>query len=219
MKCGKCHSEGVDIIHVRACYRQDTRQIDPEDLEGPMATTTTDVVWNRPRTSQAASEKQVAFLKDLLEGRDHGFDEGTMRLQLEITTQSRKDTSRLIERLLEMPRKPKTSTNPAGELLDGIYRKDGVLYRVYHTVHGANQQVASVINLDVDKDASAKDKFTYVGKAIVRTFTADDMLPFDEAVKIASAYEWCIACGTILHNDKSVELGIGPVCRGKFRHV
>ena len=94
--------------------------------------------------------------------------------------------------------------------------QDDVLYRVYRTVHGANQQVASIINLDAPKGSTKKAKFTYVGKAVLRTLTAEDMLPFEEACTIASAYEWCIACGTILHNDKSVELGIGPICRGKF---
>jgi len=196
MKCGHCKSTDVTVDHVRNCAK-----FTGAPTHAPAA------------PANGATEKQIKFLTTLLADRDHGFDEATQTMQLSITTQSRKDTSKLIDHLLTCPRKQAK----AATLEDGIYRNDaGELLRVYHTVHGANRQVASRINLDAPKESKKTDKFTYIGTKGLIGLTPAHMLPFEEACEIGRAYEWCCACGTILHNDKSVELGIGPVCRGKF---
>lgn len=195
IKCGHCQQYHGSVAEVKACA-------------GGFA-----AEWKPPTTgANGATPKQVAFLERLLAERDHGFDESTMELQRRVTTQSKRDTSRLIDQLMACPKKDAPTT-----LEDGIYRAaDGTLYRVYHTVHGANQQVASIINVDVDREARKADKFTYAGKAPLATLTPAMRLTFEEAVQFGSAYGWCVRCGSVLHNDRSVELGIGPVCRGYF---
>jgi len=197
--CGHCKSQHPTVAAVRQCSQQ------PKEFAA---------IRTAQPTANPATEKQVKFLQSLLADRDHGFDESTQRLQLEVTTQSRKDTSKLIDHLLTCPRKP--AAGKAATLEDGIYEYENEVYRVYHTVHGANQQVVSLVNTHAPKESKKTDKFTYLGKAPLAFLRPEHKMPFDAACKIASAYEWCIACGTILHNDKSVELGIGPVCRGKF---
>jgi hypothetical protein len=195
MKCGHCKSLNVTIDHVRACAGF-TGAPDPKPQ--PVA------VVNGP------TDKQIAFINKLLDEKEHDF---TDRDDL-LNGINRKAASFLIEQLMGKPKKSKQGT-PA-TLEDGIYEYENEVYRVYHTVHGANQQVVSLVNTHAPKESKKTDKFTYLGKAPLAFLRPEHKMPFDAACKIASAYEWCIACGTILHNDKSVELGIGPVCRGKF---
>jgi hypothetical protein len=195
MKCGHCKSLDVTVDHVRACA-DFTGAPDPKPQ--PVA------VVNGP------TDKQIAFITKLLAEKEHDVldVDGFIATQ---RTLNRKSASVVIELLMDKPKKAKTNVHTT--LVDGIYTKDGAVYRVYHTVHGANQQVVSLLN---PEGATKKDKFTYLGKAPLAFLTAADQMTFEEAKGLCSAYEFCIACGTILHNDKSVELGIGPVCRGKF---
>lgn len=160
------------------------------------------------RAVQPASEKQIAFLAKLLAEREYPNP------NLDITSLGKAQASLIIEDLLASPHKPKADAKVTVE--DGIYRRDGIAYRVYHTVHGANQQVVSRINTDVDREARKTDKFTYLGKAPLAFLRPEDKMIFEEACEFGSTYGWCCSCGAILHNDKSVELGIGPICRAKF---
>lgn len=196
IKCGHCHQVHATVDEVRLCA----------DLAHAGLPTSKPVV--ALVGGQAPTEKQLNFVHKLLAEREHQFDASNL------DQYNRAGMSQLISDLCTLPKK---SGKPVHvELEDGIYRKDDVLYRVYHTVHGANQQVADLINLDAPKEAKKKDKFTYLGKKGVVGLLPEHQLSFAEGVAIASAYEWCCACGTILHNGKSVELGIGPICRKKF---
>lgn len=60
-----------------------------------------------------------------------------------------------------------------------------------------------------------KAKFMYALGAI-KALTADMKMTMDEAKAFGVQYGVCCACGRTLTNAKSVELGIGPVCRKYF---
>lgn len=122
-------------------------------------------------------------------------------------------------------------------LEDGIYRFDHEdvdtrYYMVYHTVHGANQQVAKMLVLseeeqlklnkvllegklldgDTDQHLGA---WEYVGKAPIQFLTGQHRLSDEEAAKFGQVYGWCGRCGRTLTNEESKKIGIGPVCRAR----
>lgn len=107
------------------------------------------------------------------------------------------------------------------ELQDGMYRRpsDGVFFKLYHTVHGHNVQVAKrliITNQDTILGAaygdSVKVKFKYEGRAPLRTLTHDMRLTLEEAKKFGALYGTCCICGRTLTNELSIHIGIGPVC-------
>jgi hypothetical protein len=121
-------------------------------------------------------------------------------------------------------------TYPAEIVLeDGMYRNPstGTIYKVYHTVHGNNVQVAKrlvVTNFDPDPDGTlgpdgnwqhkqtAKVKFKYEGRKPLYNLRPTDRLTMDEARELGALYGTCVICARTLTNELSIHLGIGPVC-------
>lgn len=44
----------------------------------------------------------------------------------------------------------------------------------------------------------------------------DRKMQLEEAITFGKQFGFCCVCGLLLTNKKSVELGIGPICRGYF---
>jgi hypothetical protein len=108
------------------------------------------------------------------------------------------------------------------ELDDGMYRrpKDGKIFKVYHTVHGANVQVAKEL-IVVDAGLKTDDgswyrqptvKFDYRGRKPLYTLTPAMRLSIEEARDFGACYGTCCICGRTLTNELSIHLGIGPIC-------
>lgn len=109
---------------------------------------------------------------------------------------------------------PHSGAKPAAvELEDGIYKFDGLYYMAYHTVHGANQQVAKVLVL-TEGDESGSWK--YVGKAPLRKLTPAMKLGLEDAKEFGQVYGFCIRCGRTLTDEGSKAAGIGPICAEKW---
>ena len=125
---------------------------------------------------------------------------------------------------------PKTTV----ELEDGMYRnpKTSTIYKVYHTVHGANVQVAKeLIIVDPGERAtptSYRDgltitpeepwvrkptvRFDYRGRKPLYSLKPAMRLTMEEAKQFGALYGTCCICGRMLTNELSIHLGIGPVC-------
>jgi hypothetical protein len=104
------------------------------------------------------------------------------------------------------PRTPKV-------LEDGMYRnpKTGTIYKLYHTVHGANVQVAKELII-VSEGPPAVVRFDYRGRKPLYSLTPEMRLTMEEAREFGALYGTCCICGRTLTNELSIHLGIGPVC-------
>jgi hypothetical protein len=112
------------------------------------------------------------------------------------------------------------------ELEDGMYRnpESGKIFKVYHTVHGANQQVAKELvvlkslytKIVRGKEVEVKAEFEYVGKEGLKGLTAEMKMSREDAVKYSAVYGVCIRCAATLTREESIERAMGPVCFGKI---
>jgi hypothetical protein len=117
------------------------------------------------------------------------------------------------------------------ELEDGMYKgpkPNEHIYKVYHTVHGANQQVAKRLivkeepylladQLDDDYVGISRIKmatatFKYEGKAPLKFLKPSMRLTIQDAMAFGKLYGTCCVCGRTLTNELSIHLGIGPIC-------
>lgn len=196
--CGNCKQYHPSAAHVKLCYMEAKAEV--EAASAPQV---------------AATEKQESFLRKLVAERDHGW--GDPEAVITGTLTSRKATSAMIDQLLGMP-KAEAPVLTAAELEDGIYRtEDGTIYKVYHTVHGANQQVAKeliVTKTGTDKDG--KDTFDgeweYLGKKPLRFIRPEHKLTQDQAKQFGLVYSFCINCTRDLTREESIHVGYGPTC-------
>ena len=97
------------------------------------------------------------------------------------------------------------------ELQDGMYNLNGIFYKVYHTVNGANVQVAKRLQVTEIGD-EAEVSFVYEGKKPLYKLAPEMRLTIEEAKAFGALYGTCCICGRTLTNELSIHLGIGPVC-------
>ena len=142
-----------------------------------------------------ASDKQVSFLTTLVSERVY---EGAV----EFASLSSAEASALIGQLLNAPRKSGASFERVSE--EGMYRNaEGDIYRVQTSRESGNLYAK---RLDVFEGG-----FVYEPGAI-RKVKPSDRLSVAEAKALGVQYGFCIVCGILLTDPKSVEQGIGPVC-------
>lgn len=182
-------------------------------------------------TPEPASDKQINYLLRLCAERPMWADVENMHEDI-VRSLSKKDAAAKITEALAVPVEQAVKTtvrNAQGqdvELEDGIYRDgEGHIFKVYHTVHGQNVQVAKqLMILDEPytkvvrgKDVTVKAEFEYIGKRGLRGLTPEMMLTFEQAVEFGAVYGVCCNCSATLTDEKSIKDGIGPVCAKKFR--
>lgn len=86
----------------------------------------------------------------------------------------------------------------------GMYRQDGVVYRVKVARGSGNLYAMRYV-------PEGGERFVYA-PGMVRRLSATDRLSLDEAKALGHEYGQCCVCGAELTDPKSVEAGIGPVC-------
>jgi hypothetical protein len=156
-------------------------------------------------STQGATEKQLTLIKKLMIERGVEAKSGYDWSRL-----SRKTASDTIERLLKMP-KVTSATTGKPVLADGLYVFGGEVYKVKRA-NGSGQPYASVLVPGVD---GAGGSFTYV-KGMTYKIKPEHKMTIEQAKAHGALYGQCAACGRLLSNDESIELGIGPVCRDKY---
>ena len=158
--------------------------------------------------------------------------ESTMSaVKLELIT--KRQASSMIDAMKAAPKKAKESAAPKVVLEDGMYRLNGVIFKVYHTVHGANQQVAKKLVVTREGTPLAEPftndrgdyvyweiepeaEFVYQGKNGLKGLLPEHKLTLEAAKEFGHVYGVCGRCSRTLTREESIERGIGPVCWGKM---
>lgn len=94
---------------------------------------------------------------------------------------------------------------------EGMYKKDGVIYKVQVAHHGSGKPYAKLLR----QDPSGKWMFIYA-PGMVRELGPEHKLTLEQAKEFGALYGTCCVCGRVLTNEESIAVGIGPVCAGKL---
>lgn len=179
----------------------------------------------------AATDKQVAFFDRLMAersqpglSREHAVTLMTLRnLRNDGGLNSKRAMSKAIDLLLSLPRAPKP--NAVSEA--GMFRKDGVIYKVQRAIHGSGNLYAKRLNLFEPDCGGCQNgdlcdppcewgvEFVYA-PGVISQLSEDDRMSLSEAKEFGALYGTCVVCGRTLTNESSIEAGIGPVCATKF---
>jgi hypothetical protein len=127
----------------------------------------------------------------------------------------------------QSPRGSSCSGRPAvRELEDAIYRNPttGEIFKVYHTVHGANVQVAKrLVLLDEPftkivrgKEVQIKAEFIYEGKKGLKGLTPEMRMTLEQAKEFGAVYGVCVRCAATLTKEESIERAMGSTCASKI---
>lgn len=102
--------------------------------------------------------------------------------------------------------KPKEQSAPVTPVTEGMYRKDGVIYKVQRAVHSSGNLYAKQLIQHGDDW-----RFEYA-PGVIKKLTAEDKMSLDEAKAWGALYGTCCVCGRTLTDEDSIQAGIGPVC-------
>ncbi len=218
VKCGNCGNYHDTASLVRQCY---------QDKGGFGVIVSSLKAEADVKASEApATEKQLAYLKALLADRpgwasrvffkESGMDSGTIL--------TKRAASYWIGEAKKVAAEAKAdgSPTPTGasympEIEDGIYEDaTGTFWKVYHTIHGNNTQVAKkliIIPTGVNEagNPTYTYEFEYVGKRGLKGLTADMRLGEAAAKEFGMIYGFCVF-GHPLNRDESLHVGYGPTC-------
>lgn len=220
--CGNCKGTHASVAAVKSCYAVEVE--DTTCMHGvPYGTVCEDcgdallpcevkaIAKGAAVAAPPATDKQVDFILKLQMERNCLQD----RKEVEVLT--KENARALITALLAMP-KPKAAQVEVPALDDGMYRVDTTFIKVYHTVHGANAQVAKVLVVEATANADGTTTFTgewdYRGKAGLKGLTAANKLTEDEAKTFGQVYGFCCRCAKTLTQEESLYVGYGPTCAG-----
>lgn len=125
------------------------------------------------------------------------------------TSYTKSEASDEIERLLKNRDEAKTRTSgKAAE--EGMYKKDGVIYKIQIAVHGSGRPYAKQL-----VETGGEWEFVKAPGMQFR-LTAKDKMTLEEAKEFGKLYGTCCVCGRTLTKEESIAEGIGPVCSGKM---
>lgn len=211
IKCGNCRDRHTSVDEVKACYAQMQANVEAQ------------------RAELAAEQAYERHLED------RGFDDARAQEDHEARTGavSFEEDRRRWEGS-EYGHEPHTAGYEAQrswgqektpDLADGIYRnpQTGDIFKIYRTVHGANQTVAKrLVLLDEPytktsrgKEVEVRAEFIYEGKKGLRGLTSEMRMTLEEAKKYGALYGVCVRCCLTLTREESIERSMGPVCAKK----
>lgn len=177
------------------------------------------------------SPAQANFIRDLL--RDRQPDEHT-RVEAEevLANGYGREASGIIDRLKNAPRAAQQNGNGNGHrggmkvTEPGVYRLNGEVYVVKVTRATSKLDpsewrftASKVVEIGGERITEAGTfvnvEFEFAS-GVVWQIDPSDRMPFEDAKALTARYGRCIVCGAWLKAGKSVEAGIGPVCRKRF---
>lgn len=178
---------------------------------------------NATQNAAPATERQIAFISDLLRSIDpDNAPEAILALQQGDTEMSKAGASAYIEELIAKrdalraeAGKAHTADNTskggnasnAGIITEGFYRAaDGTIYQVFKARNGAYLLAKALL---------ADGSWEYKGAA-GRFVKASERMTLDDAKAYGKQTGRCMVCGRTLSNPESVAQGIGPVCSARF---
>lgn len=228
--CGKCKGTHFTSADVKRCYNGTLRnegqqalpicQPRPEhhSFQAQRAATITQ--------EQPASEKQVTFLRTLLEDREHPFTD--IEKVLAGLAASRKAASETITALLAAPKRagaPKASEkNPyVNEAKRGdVHVVDGTYYRI-HVAQQSGRPYAAKATVFAEAEWAADGSLVNPGqvrwdlaKGMIFKLTPDTMATPDQAAAFGKLVGRCCFCSHAIDTPESTQAGYGPVCAAKY---
>lgn len=195
------------------------------------------------RPAPLATEKQASFLLKLARERvwttTANAQERVNAMQTLLDNgMSKQNASRLITDLLQRPLERAVTPSPsvqrgglgvpgqsqpqpkaAVELTPGVYDVDNHVYVVKFNRAKTHLYAKRLVEITSDRLAESGDyvqiEFVYA-PGVIATIKPEHRMDFERAKALTIRYGRCINCGRQLKAAKSVELGIGPVCRKSF---
>lgn len=157
-----------------------------------------------------ATENQINYLRDLLATR---ASDAAYRADLEARiADGTLDKGRASDAISALRLAPKAAAKPSASVAEGMYRKDGVIFRVHRSRESGNLYAK---RLELDLLNNEKPRFVYAKGAIMR-LTSEDAMSREDAKAFGVETGICCVCGAFLTDEKSVAEGIGPVCAKRF---
>lgn len=166
-----------------------------------------------------ATDRQIDYLKSLIHDRDvdAAMDVAFIDDAIEAGSMTKYAASALIGEALKCPRRPlaQARVEAAVEALThGMYRKDGIIYKVQIAIHGSGRLYAKRLVVD-GEGHDAHVHFEYAA-GVIRNLRIEDRMTIEEAKAFGALYGTCCVCGRTLTDEISIANGIGPVCAKRF---
>lgn len=156
-----------------------------------------------------ATENQINYLRSLLASRVVASDvRSDLEARLADGTLDKARASSAIDSLRVAPK----AAAPKVELDEGVYRKDGVIFRVHRSRESGNLYAK---RLELDLLSNDKPRFVYA-KGAITALAPTHKMSREDAKAFGVETGICCVCGAFLTDDKSVAEGIGPVCAKRF---
>lgn len=165
-------------------------------------------------TTNRASDKQIAFATRILtevlgdgalaaEALNNAMEQGQFK-----TT---KTASAFIDSALAAKRAIDKATPTTREFVTaGFFEMDGRIYKVVPSRSTGRNYAMSLAAPGVRKGTWNYEK------GAMYALTESMRLSLEQAKAYGSSHGFCICCGALLTDPKSVEAGIGPVCAKRF---
>lgn len=173
--------------------------------------------YTKSNKSKPASEKQVAFVQSLIAERPAfaqsvGLDaEG---LSLEGITMT--EASNLINDLKAQPREINAKTDKPMVTEAGFYyNNDDDAPAIFRVRPAKSTGKLYAERLVVAKGFDDKGRFEYE-YGLIKNIDPTWLLTLEQAKAIGRQFGFCVRCGALLEDPKSVEQGIGPWCAKKW---
>lgn len=237
IKCGTCGGRHETVAAIRECSgvrvtaggeaeRYLRNQESMADGERAAA------AWAGPdrETERMATPKMVKYVDDILRSKVVppevadviGEYAGTYTLTFQTAR-------KFIDRYKDAPKRSsqRRPGGPWADLVDGVYRNpaDGAIFKIYHTVHGANEQVAKRLKVLEEserftkvvrgKEVEVKAEFVYEGKRGLEGLTPEMRMTLEDAKKYGAIYGVCVRCSATLTKEESIERSMGSTCASK----
>jgi len=183
---------------------------------------------------KAASEKQVAFIRKLLEQKDvNANDTDMVEDALNAGRMTAGQASGLISDLLQRNNRKVVAHDvtvkvgvitPEYVTEDGMYLKDNVIYKVqFNKAQGDGRRLyAKRLEVTNESEFLADPQnvephvhFVYEAGAVKR-LCAGDRMTMEQAKAFGALYGTCCVCGRTLTDENSIAAGIGPICAGRL---
>jgi len=151
-------------------------------------------------THTPATSSQISYLESLATSR-------VISAPLPVfTTLSKSEASTLITTLKALPYVPRAprAGAPASDLVEGIYFRDGEVYKVKKS--SAGRMYALILR---------GSSWSY-DPSNVRGLALENRITLEQASEFGIRTGVCAICGIPLTNLDSLERGIGPVCARRF---
>lgn len=193
MKCGKCKADHGSVDEVKQCYML----LERPDNEGNPAT-----------------GPQINFAQKLTRGRvtvDPVHDiEMSNSIEAACEFINGMDFDQIGAYISAMKHQPFRSADQKSTPLrplvgEGMYRVNGVIYKVQRAVHGSGHLYAKRLE---------GERFEYAPGAL-NSLSPEDKMTLEECKEYGALYGVCCVCGRTLTNEQSIADGIGPICAGK----